>query len=144
VVEAYVRYRRTARFDELLCIESRLTELARVKIRFDYRLLREPEGNQVIAADDQVVAEGHTLLACVDQHHVPRRIPAEAEKVLLGPDLELHPQIGRDRRPRPAANGQRHASNGQGHASNGQGHADGDTREIVTPAERVAALGTKS
>jgi acyl-CoA thioester hydrolase len=179
VVEAYVRYRRTARFDELLCIESRLTELARVKIRFDYRLLREPEGDQVIAPEDQVVAEGHTLLACVDQHHVPRRIPAEAEKVLLGPDLELHPHIGGDRGRHAAANGQGHATNGQGHATNGQGHAtngqghatngqghatngqghatngqghatngqgrtDGDTRDVIPPAERIAALGTKS
>lgn len=143
VVEAYVRYRRTARFDELLCIESRLTELARVKIRFDYRLLREPEGNQVIAPEDHIVAEGHTLLACVDQHHIPRRIPAEAERVLLGPDLELHPHIGGDRRPRPAANGQGHAGNGQSHAPNGQGHADGEPLEL-SPSERVAALGTKS
>jgi hypothetical protein len=36
---------RTARFDELLCIETRLSELSRVKVRFDYRLLREPEGD---------------------------------------------------------------------------------------------------
>jgi hypothetical protein len=150
-VEAYVRYRRTARFDELLCIETRLTELARVKIRFDYRLLREPEGNVVIPPEDQIVAEGHTLLACVDQHHIPRRIPAEAEKVLLGPDLELHPQIGGERGLRPSANGQGHASNGQGHASNGhghasngQGHAGVDADEVEAPSERVAALGTKA
>jgi acyl-CoA thioester hydrolase len=159
VVEAYVRYRRTARFDELLCIETRLTELARVKIRFDYRLLREPEGTQEIPPEDQIVAEGHTLLACVDQHHIPRRIPAEAEKVLLGPDLELHPNVGHiggNGRSRPSANGQGHASNGQSHASNGQGHAsngqghasngqshaEGDTQ--TTPSERVAGLGTKS
>jgi acyl-CoA thioester hydrolase len=144
VVEAYVRYRRTARFDELLCIETTLTELARVKIRFDYRLLREPEGDQVIPPEDQIVAEGHTLLACVDQNHIPRRIPAEAEKVLLGPDLELHPQIGGERRPRPTANGQGHVANGQGHAANGQGHADEGAREVTTPSERVAGLGTKS
>lgn len=86
VVEAYVRYRKTARFDELLCVETRLTELARVKIRFEYRLLR-----QLPSAQEEVVAEGHTLLACVDQHHVPRRIPPEAEAVLLGPEVALRP-----------------------------------------------------
>jgi hypothetical protein len=65
--------------------------------------------------------------------------------------LELHPHIGGDRRLRPAANGQGHATNGQGHATNGQGHAtngqghaDGDSREVLSPSERVAALGTKS
>jgi acyl-CoA thioester hydrolase len=105
VVEAYVRYRRTARFDELLCIETRLSELTRVKVRFDYRLLREPEGEGAAAGDpdQQLVAEGHTLLACVDQHHIPRRIPAEAEAVLLGPELDIPARIGADGRPRPAA-----------------------------------------
>jgi len=111
VVEAYVRYRRTARFDELLCVETRLTELARVKVRFDYRLLREPEGEEaVVDPDDQVVAEGHTVLACVDQHHIPRRIPAEAEAVLTGPETELPAQNGNgERRQRPAAIGSIHA-----------------------------------
>jgi acyl-CoA thioester hydrolase len=85
VVEAYVRYRKTARFDELLCVESRLTELARVKIRFEYRLLRQ------LPSGEEIVAEGHTLLACVDQHHIPRRIPPEAEAVLLGPEVSVRP-----------------------------------------------------
>jgi acyl-CoA thioester hydrolase len=105
VVEAYVRYRRTARFDELLCIETRLSELSRVKVRFDYRLLREPEGETVVAPNDQLVAEGHTLLACVDQHHIPRRIPPEAEAVLLGPELDIPARIGADGRPRHAVPG---------------------------------------
>jgi len=131
VVEAYVRYRRTARFDELLSIETRLTELARVKVRFDYRLLREPEGPQGKKFDpeEQVVAEGHTLLACVDQDHVPRRVPAEAEAVLLGPELDSHPAIDGDRRPRPAANG--------------QGHVE-EAEVRLAPAERVVRLGNKS
>lgn len=100
VVEAYVRYRRTARFDELLSVETRLTELARVKVRFDYRLIRAPEEN----ASGDVVAEGHTLLACVDQHHVPRRLPPEAEAVLLGPELDSRPRGENGHRPSaPAA-----------------------------------------
>lgn len=88
VVEAYVRYRKTARFDELLCVETRLTELMRVKIRFEYRLLR-----MLPNLSEEIVAEGHTLLACVDQHHVPRRIPAEAEAVLLGPEVAARPRF---------------------------------------------------
>jgi acyl-CoA thioester hydrolase len=92
VVEAYVRYRKTARFDELLSVETQLTELARVKIRFEYRLLRQLENG-----DEEVVAEGHTLLACVDQHHIPRRIPPEAEAVLLGPEVALRPVFAPER-----------------------------------------------
>ena len=127
VVEAYVRYRRTARFDELLSIETRLTELARVKVRFDYRLLRVPEGAvATIHQEDQVVAEGHTVLACVDQHHIPRRIPPEAEAVLTGPELELAANGGVERRSRPAA------------AANGTSHAEVDGALLVAPSERAA------
>jgi acyl-CoA thioester hydrolase len=131
VVEAYVRYRRTARFDELLCIETRLSELTRVKVRFDYRLLREPEGEAAGIAgdpDQQLVAEGHTLLACVDQHHIPRRIPAEAEAVLLGPELDIPARIGADGRPR--------------HAAVAAGHAESESALLAPPSERVA--GSKS
>ncbi|HEY2407404.1 MAG TPA: thioesterase family protein [Polyangiaceae bacterium] len=87
VVEANVRYRKTARFDELLSVETRLTEITRVKVRFDYRLLR--------ACSDEVVAEGFTLLACVDDEHVPRRIPPAADAILRGPEnnSELFPEV---------------------------------------------------
>jgi acyl-CoA thioester hydrolase len=77
VVEAHVRYRKSARFDELLCIETRLTELGRVRIRFDYRIFRDPT-----EAEQELVAEGYTMLACVDAHHVPRRIPPHYEAIL--------------------------------------------------------------
>ncbi|HET9954406.1 MAG TPA: thioesterase family protein [Polyangiaceae bacterium] len=87
VVEAHVRYRRSVRFDELVFIETRLTELMRVKLRFDYRLLRPRGPDQ----DEELVAEGYTSLACVDQDHVPRRLPAEAEAVLTGPEVEELP-----------------------------------------------------
>lgn len=84
VVEAYVRYRKSVRFDELVVLETRLTELMRVKVRFDYRLWRPLNGN----GDEELLAEGHTTLACVGQDHVLRRLPAEAEAVLTGPEVE--------------------------------------------------------
>ena len=91
VVEAFVRYRKTARFDEVLCVESRLTELTRVKVRFEYRLLRG--GGDT--ATDELVAEGFTLLACVGDDHVPRRIPPNADAILRGPELnsEVFPEV---------------------------------------------------
>jgi len=89
VVEAYVRYRRSVRFDELVVIETRLSELSRVKVRFDYRLLRPTS-----ETEDEILAEGYTLLACVDREHVPRRLPAEAEAVLTGPEIdEITPDL---------------------------------------------------
>jgi acyl-CoA thioester hydrolase len=79
-----VRYRRSVRFDELVVIETRLTELARVRVRFAYRLLRP--SNDGVA--EEVLAEGFTLLACVGQDHVPRRLPQQAEAVLTGPEVD--------------------------------------------------------
>ncbi|HKY41159.1 MAG TPA: acyl-CoA thioesterase [Polyangiaceae bacterium] len=84
VVEVNIRYRRTARFDELLCIETRLADLQRVQMRFDYRLLR-PELNN--GGEEELVAEGHTTLACVGHDHVIRRVPTDAEAILTGPEL---------------------------------------------------------
>jgi acyl-CoA thioester hydrolase len=89
VVEAHVRYRRTARFDELLCIETRLADLQRVQMRFDYRLLRPELDN----GGEELVAEGYTTLACVGHDHVIRRVPSDAEAILKGPELtEARPE----------------------------------------------------
>lgn len=84
VIEANARYRRSARFDERLVVETRLGEHSRVTARFDYRILREG------AEPDDYVTEGHTLLACVDDRHVPRRMPEHVLAVLLSP--ETHPR----------------------------------------------------
>jgi acyl-CoA thioester hydrolase len=82
VVEARLRYKKPARFDERLLVDTTLGELTRVTIRFDYRVLCE--------GPEDLVAEGHTLLACVDDRHVPRRIPADVAEILKGP--ETHPR----------------------------------------------------
>jgi acyl-CoA thioester hydrolase len=72
VVEAVLKYRRPARFDDELVIETRLGALSRVTVRFDYDVLR----------DSELVAEIQTLLACVDETHKPRRIPADVVELL--------------------------------------------------------------
>ncbi len=82
VVEASVRYRKTARFDELLLVDTRLAELGRVKVRFDYRLLRTGS-----SGGEELVAEGSTLLACVNDAHAPTRIPQDVDAVLRGPEV---------------------------------------------------------
>lgn len=67
VVEANVRYHRSARYDDLLRVETRVTEIRRASVRFDYRVVREE--------DDALLAEGHTVHACIDREHKPRRLP---------------------------------------------------------------------
>jgi acyl-CoA thioester hydrolase len=80
VVEAHVSYNKTVRFDELLTIETRLGELKRASLRFDYRLLRTS------VAGDELVADGYTRLAAVGDDHRIRRLPADALDVLRSPE----------------------------------------------------------
>lgn len=82
VVECACRYRANASYDEALTVETVLSAASRVKIRFDYRVLR--------SADGVLLAEGHTVLACLDRQKKPRAIPeALAERLpaaaALGP-----------------------------------------------------------
>lgn len=57
VVEAFVKYLRPARLDDLLDLDCWVSERRRASFRFDYAL-RDPAGDSV--------ATGHTLHACWD------------------------------------------------------------------------------
>jgi len=83
VVEANLRYRKMARFDELLVVETSLEAISRVTVRFGYRILRDRE-------DAELVAEGYTLLACVNNDHMVTRVPEDLAAILQGP--ETHPR----------------------------------------------------
>ncbi len=67
VVESGVRHRQPARYDDLLTIRTRLTEVRGVRLRFDYHVMR----------DDDLLATGHTVLAATDTQGRPRRLPAD-------------------------------------------------------------------
>jgi len=67
VSETYCKYHRSARYDDLLLIETSLTYLKRVSIRFDYKIhSKEPEA---------LVAEGYTVHGFVDREGKIRRAP---------------------------------------------------------------------
>ncbi len=74
VVEATVRYRHPARYDDLVRVETRVTEIRRASVRFGYRVVREE--------DERLLAEGHTIHACIDGDHKPVRLP-DSYKALL-------------------------------------------------------------
>jgi acyl-CoA thioester hydrolase len=76
VVEAKLRYRKAARFDDALVVETRCAEVTRVTVRFAYRVLRSTE----------LLAEGETLLACVGPDLAPRRIPPDVVEILRSPE----------------------------------------------------------
>lgn len=75
VVEASVRYRRPAVFDDLLLVHARVTDVGRAQFRFAYEVRRE--------GDDALIATGETLQAFLDGATLrPVRAPALALEVL--------------------------------------------------------------
>lgn len=78
VVELHVRFRAPARFDDELDVETTLGHVGAASMRFDYRVTRVPDGH--------VLADAHTLLACVDDQGALRRVQAEWLEVLSRPE----------------------------------------------------------
>ena len=68
VTEALVRYTAPARFDDVLTICTRLGELGKVRIRFEYQIWRE--------SDSTLVASGYTEHALLERGTLrPVRLP---------------------------------------------------------------------
>lgn len=73
VLEAHVRYRLPAHFDDRLRIHTRIGELRGARFRFEYEITRGLE----------LVADGWTTHACVDAATLrPTRIPAALAEAL--------------------------------------------------------------
>ena len=77
VVEARLRYRKAARFDEELVVETTCIDVTRVTVRFGYRVVR--------GAD--LLCDGETLLACVGHDLAPRRIPPDVVEIFQSPEI---------------------------------------------------------
>lgn len=73
VVEANLVYKSPARFDDLVTVETMLSELRSVSLKYTYRVLR----------DGQLLAEGFTRLACIDADHALLKIPEEMRDIFL-------------------------------------------------------------
>jgi acyl-CoA thioester hydrolase len=75
VIEAFSRYKRPARYDELLQVETRLPEVPGARIRLEYSIVREGEA--------EVLVEGYTTHSFVDaQSGKPTRPPAMFLKLM--------------------------------------------------------------
>ena len=67
-MEALVRYRRAAYFDDELTLRTELAEISKASLRFEYAVLRHGE----------MLATGHTRHACVElATGRPTRIPEQ-------------------------------------------------------------------
>lgn len=65
VVRIGCRYRRPARYDDLLTLRTTTTRVTSAKIEHEYELYRGTE----------LLAEGHSTLACVDRDGKLQRVP---------------------------------------------------------------------
>ncbi len=65
VVEAHCNYRRPAHYEDLLVVETWVSELRGASLRFAYRVLR----------GDVLLAEGHTRHAVIGTDGRPRALP---------------------------------------------------------------------
>jgi acyl-CoA thioester hydrolase len=65
VVRIDCRYLRPARYDDVLTLRTTTTRITAVKIEHAYQLLR----------GDELLAEAHSTLACVDRTGTVQRVP---------------------------------------------------------------------
>jgi len=77
VIEARCEYRQPARYDDEIEIQTRATALTPVRVRFDYRIVRPP--------DTALLAEGHTVHACMGAGGRPCRLPSRVAELLDRP-----------------------------------------------------------
>lgn len=76
VVEAGAVYKASARYDEVVEIETRLTAAGGVRVRFEY-IVRRPEGGRVLAT-------GYTVHAACGRDGKPARLPEDVRARLGG------------------------------------------------------------
>jgi acyl-CoA thioester hydrolase len=69
VIEAHLRYREPARYDDLLEIDAEADDLRAASVRFNYVIRR--------ASDGAVLCEGYTLHACLGPDGRVSRFPDE-------------------------------------------------------------------
>jgi len=69
VAEASCRYKRPARFDDLLTVRTRVTGSQRRTIRFAYEIFRQ--------VSDELIATGETVHVVCDRQGRPKSLPAK-------------------------------------------------------------------
>jgi acyl-CoA thioester hydrolase len=91
VVDIEIQYKRPAKFEDELIVETTLSKVTAASLTFSYRILRpraegEARGNWEqpdTAAHEEILTTGLTRLACVNETHGVLRIPDEMKSVLV-------------------------------------------------------------
>jgi acyl-CoA thioester hydrolase len=72
VADAHCRYKRPARFDDLLVVRTKVAEAQRRTVRFDYEILNQDSG--------ELIATGDTLHVFCDRAGKPKSLPEKYRK----------------------------------------------------------------
>lgn len=73
VVEAHCNYFHPARYDDVVIVETRISEVKEKSIKFDYKILRKK--------DRKLLATGHTVNVFVDKKKMKSmKIPSDLRK----------------------------------------------------------------
>lgn len=67
VVECHTRYKASARYDDLLIVETSVQDVKKMSCRFNHRITR--------ANDQRLLVKGYTIHACVDLQGKLTRFP---------------------------------------------------------------------
>jgi acyl-CoA thioester hydrolase len=81
VIEARVRYKSPARYDDLLTVEVWMTRVEGVRLNFSHRILNE---------SGKLILEAETFHCCTDRDEKPKRLP-EHLRMRLEPFLDKPP-----------------------------------------------------
>lgn len=73
VIAAHCAYRQSARYDDVIEVQTTGALLSPVRVRFEYRVVRADDGT--------LLAEGHTEHATLDTAGRPRRLPSRARQM---------------------------------------------------------------
>jgi len=73
VTECWARYKAPAFYDDLLIIETAISEVSGVKCKFSYRVCRHEEGTQ----KPKLLVKGYTVHAAVTREGKLTRLPEE-------------------------------------------------------------------
>ncbi len=77
VVDAQCSYKRPAHYEDLLVVETWVSEVRGASVRFAYRILR----------DGVLLAEGSTRHAIIGNDGRPKRLPAQLVEVIPAPPV---------------------------------------------------------
>ena len=88
VADAHCRYKRPARFDDLLVIRTKISQSQRRTVRFDYEIIDQASG--------ELLATGDTLHVICDRLGKPKSLPEKYRKYFpVSKDNECRSKKGR-------------------------------------------------